>query len=296
MFNTQTNLGAGPQQRPALARRRDQGDAGLCPSRARGVLDDYLALLSRELAETNALVDVVQVQETLLALSSFLRFAYPGIAGDDYRRILDRLTEIYALGIPQTASQGFKMTAGGYAGVIETISHAYPTYDYGEAVGQLLCYMIRLFKAGSSSWKTVFEHVLAMPETVEAKRWLGQPYFLQVQEWAEAGVDNLFSIRQGICERIGELAAKERERGREIAASERDLLADRQKQPRTAGNVIDLAQRRGARAIDRLRRERQILIEEKAAKEFLVGLIDDDIREFEGKLQAMRRAYYLQLV
>lgn len=296
MVNTDTNLSAVHAHRATLSRLCNQGDADFSPGRSRAVLEDYLTVLSTELSETNGFVDVGRVQEMLLEISSFLRAEGAGIGGDDYRRTLDRLTEIYARGIPQTASQGFKLTAAGYAGVIETVSRAYPGYDYGEAVGQLLCYMMRLFKAGNGGWKTVFQHVLAMPDTVKAKQWLGQTYFWEVQEWAEAGVDNLFSIRREICERIAGVAAKETEIGREIEKMERDLRADRQKKAGTGANVIDLAQKRGARALESLRRNRQGLVEEKAANELLVGLIDDDIREFEDKLRDMRRAYYVRLI
>ncbi len=37
-------------------------------------------------------------------------------------------------------------------------------------MGQLLAYMEQLFANRKSDWKTIYEHIISMPESVEAKR------------------------------------------------------------------------------------------------------------------------------
>jgi hypothetical protein len=233
----------------------------------------------------------------LSALSHCIRSESSDFASSDYRWIIERLTGIYSQGFGQQAQEAFTTTATAYAQVIETISREYPGHDYSEAVGQLFCYMSRLFRTRKNGWKTVYEHILSIPDSVEAKQLLNRAFFLEIQEWAEAGVENLFSIRRDLYEKIGDLATKIERLDRQIGQIERgSRLAERTNPASTGANVLDLTKARNERLIEPLRRRRHRLLEEKKDEEAIVGLIESDIREFEDKLRATRRAYFIRPV
>ena len=256
-------------------------------------LDRLLALL----APPGAAIDTGLVRETLLALSADIRYGSSSFHSNDYRWILTHLTRTYAQGFHQRTQDPFTATAAAYAQVIETLSQLFPGQDYSEAVGQLFCYMSRLFRAQEQSWKAVYTHILSIPESVEAKRLLNHAYFVEIQEWAEAGVENLFSIRNNLRKKIGALVARIDRLERRIAK-----IAGTSTHPVRAGigakgsNVIDLVEARRKRLIRLLEHRRAELMEERDGEEYVLGFIDSDIREFENKLRNTRRAYFVHIV
>lgn len=263
----------------------------------RKIIEAHLDRLLALLALPGTAIDTSLVRETLLDLSADIRYGSSSFHSNDYRWILTHLTRTYARGLDRRTQDPFTATAAAYAQVIETLSHLFPGQDYSEAVGQLFCYMSRLFRAQEHSWKAVYKHILSIPESVEAKRLLNRAYFVEIQEWAEAGVDNLFSIRNNLCEKIAALAARIDRLERRIAK-----IADASTRPVRAGtavngsNVIDFAEARRKRLIRLLEHRRAELTEEKNGEESVLGFIESDIREFENKLRNTRRAYFVHTV
>jgi predicted nucleic acid-binding Zn-ribbon protein len=157
--------------------------------------------------------------------------------------------------------------------------------------------MSRLFRAQDQSWKLVYEHLLSIPDSVEAKRLLNRAFFAEIQDWAEAGVDNLFSIRKDLYAKIDQLEAKIERLERRIERGSEDL---NQRGPTSTdinySNVIDLAKARAKRLIMALKHRRQGLIDEKENEKSIIDFIESDIQEFEEKLRNTRRAYFLRAV
>lgn len=233
----------------------------------------------------------------LLALSEDIRSGSALFASNDYRWVLTRLTEIYAQGFGQPKRDTFANTAADYAHVIEIISREYPGHDYSEAIGQLFCYMSRLFRTRKNGWKAVYEHILSIPDSVEAKQLLNRAFFVEIQEWAEAGVENLFSIRKDLYEKIAEIGTKIEALDRRIEQLESGRIPENQTNPSAArSNVVDLAAARRERNILNLEQKRRKLLADRENEEVIVGLIESDIREFEDKLRATRRAYFIRSV
>jgi hypothetical protein len=217
--------------------------------------------------------------------------------GSDYRTILERLIGIYARGFENRTQEIYATTAADYAEVIETISREFPAYDYSEAVGQLLCYMTRLFRRRKSSWKEVYEHILSIPDSIEAKQLLNRAFFMEIQEWAEAGVENLFAIRRDLYRKIGDLGEQAKRVEREIEALDPPPgTKDTGRRPKFDNKIVDLRRIRRKRLIGPLERELREILDQKASEENIAGLIESDIREFEEKLRATRRAYFIRSV
>lgn len=260
-------------------------------------LEERLEQLGAQLSGPDATVDVGRISEMLLALAEDIRSGSMVFAGGDYRWILTRLTHIYAQGFGQLKRDAFANTAADYAQVIESISREYPGHDYSEAVGQLFCYMSRLFRTRRSGWKAVYEHILSIPDSVEAKQLLNRAFFAEIQEWAEAGVENLFSIRRDLYEKIAEIGARIEALDRRIEQIGGEQDAQYVASTRmSASNVVDLAAARKERQIQHLEHRRRKLAGEKEDEEVIVGLIESDILEFEDKLRATRRAYFIRPV
>ncbi len=231
----------------------------------------------------------------LLALSADIRSRADVFHGSDYHWVLRQLTAIYARGLRRRTQDPYTTTAAAYAQVIETITHACPGQDYCEAVGQLVGYMVLLFQTRENSWRLVFEHILSIPDAVEAKQLLDRAFLVEIREWAEAGVENLFSIRADLYEKIGGLQVRIEGIEGQIRMLERELGA-RRRRAAVRSNVIDLERVRTERLRASLLHARRVLEEEKRTEESIVALIESDIREFEDKLRKTARAYYLRSV
>jgi len=270
---------------------------GRATGQTRKILETRLDQLGAQLSGPDAAADAGRISTMLLALSEDIRSGSPLFTSNDYRWVLTRLTEIYAQGFGQLKRDAFANSAADYAHVIETISREYPGHDYSEAIGQLFCYMSRLFRTRKNGWKAVYEHILSIPESVEAKQLLNRAFFIEIQEWAEAGVENLFSIRKDLYEKIAEIGTKIEALDRQIEQFEGEQTPANQTRPSAAAsNVVDLAAARKKRHILQLEQQRRKLVVDKEDEEVIVGLIESDIREFEDKLRATRRAYFIRSV
>ena len=270
---------------------------GRATGQTRKILETRLDQLGAQLSGPDAAADAGRISRMLLALSEDIRSGSPLFTSNDYRWVLTRLTEIYAQGFGQLKRDAFANSAADYAHVIETISREYPGHDYSEAIGQLFCYMSRLFRTRKNGWKAVYEHILSIPDSVEAKQLLNRAFFVEIQEWAEAGVENLFSIRKDLYEKIAEIGTKIEALDRQIEQLEREQTPVNQKSPSAAAsNVVNLAAARKERHILQLEQKRRKLVVDKEDEEVIVGLIESDIREFEDKLRATRRAYFIRSV
>jgi hypothetical protein len=266
-------------------------------SLSRRNLEEQLNRLLGEFSQPERSIDTARIREILLKLDADIRSGYEVFQNNDYRWILERLTRIYGQGLTSQRQDPFTATAADYAQVIETLSHVYPKQDYSEAMGQLFCYMSRLFRTQERSWKAVYTHILSIPESVEAKRVLNRAFFLEIQSWAEAGVENLFSIRQDLSDKLSELRTKIDRMDRRIATIAGEPSVRQETGSAAHGrNVIDFAMARKRRLIQSLERRRNALDEEKVDTESVFGLIESDIREFEEKLRITRRAYFLRAV
>lgn len=268
---------------------------GALRGESRCILEGHLDRILFQLARPNGRIDIALVRAMLLALSADIRSRADLFHGSDYNWILRQLTGIYARGLGRRTNEPYRTTAAAYAQVIETISHACPGQDYCEAVGQLVGYMVLLFQTRENSWRLVFEHILSIPDAVEAKQLLDRAFLVEIQEWAEAGVENLFSIRADLYEKIGGLQVRIESLERQIGLLERGLGA-RKRRAAFRANVIDLERVRTQRRIASHLHARRVLEEEKRTEESIVALIESDIREFEDKLRKTARAYYLRSV
>jgi hypothetical protein len=278
-------------------RERAPPPGGRQPGSYRSILAERLDRLGEQLSEPEASIDAGRVRKLLLALSEDIRARSSNLAGSDYRLVVERLTEIYARGFGRRAKNVLTTTAEDYASLIQTISREYPDHDYSEALGHLFCYMSRLFRTRKREWKTIYDHILSIPDSVEAKQLLNRAFFLEIQEWADAGVENLFSIRRDLYEKIGTLAAKLDQLDRDIERIRGGSHSPGSSCAATRGpNVVDLARAREERLVDPLLRKRQRLLAERRGEEEIVGLIESDILEFEDKLRATRRAYFIRSV
>jgi len=272
-------------------------ERGLPRRQSRQILEGHLDRILAQLALPEAAIDTGRLREMLLELSTDIQARSSAFQSHDYRWILERLTGIYAQGIARQTPEPFTPTAAAYAQVIETISREYPGQDYSEAIGQLFFYMSRLFRTQENSWKAVYKHILSIPDSVEAKQLLNRAFFVEIQEWAEAGVENLFSIRRDLVKKISGLEVRLKGLDRRIFKISGEVNQRRQASiAATSSNIIDLAQAREARLIASLKEIRQGLEEEKQREESIVRLIESDIREFEEKLRNTRRAYFVRPV
>lgn len=273
------------------------GQAELLHRESREIVEKHIEEILIQLARPSPRIDAERVKETLLELSAHIRSRSSVFQGSDYRWILEQLTGIWAQGFANRTAGPFATTAAAYAKVIETISHAYPGQDYCRAVAQLFGYMIRLFRTQESSWKAVYEHILSIPDSVEAKRLLDRVFLVEIQEWAEAGVGNLFSIRSNLYRKIGELAVRIEELDQRIAKIEREAKRHRQVWAARYGpNVIDLSQVHKRALMTSLAERRQGLADDKRGEEIIVAMIESDIREFEDKLRNIARACFVRSI
>ncbi|MEJ1298205.1 MAG: hypothetical protein RPU64_06965 [Candidatus Sedimenticola sp. (ex Thyasira tokunagai)] len=298
MMHAPDSLNLIQKHRIELSKAFARNGSCVTPQKSRQILADYLAYLERELSVENVLINVGQVQEMLLEVSCIIRSGRANIAPQEYRIILKRLTAIYAEGfIAHGTKDAFSITAVDYADVIEAISGAFPDFDYSEAVGQLLYYMNRLFTLRKSGWMTVYEHIISMPDSIKAIQLLKEEYFLEIQKWAEEGVDNLFQIRKDLAQRMDTLDQEVAEIGIKIKRIEDRLESRRYSSKSRRGAVIfDLAAEREKKEINLLIDERDQRRDESEGKEQIIELIESNIREFEIKLKETRRAYFVRLV
>jgi hypothetical protein len=260
-------------------------------------LREALGVLERELSPRRTAADVEGTRKTLERVADMVRADAAPAALADYEHFLGGLSRIYARAWDRRASDPFAATAAAYAAVIAALSRSHPLADYTRPLGQLLELMARLFAARDNAWKAVYEHLRSIPEAVAAKQTLKRVCSADIREWFDAGVHNLFSLRDNLGKRLRELDAhledieeETRERTAELEALRRSL------DPRGTGKVISLAARKVEGQIAALEAETSEIIEERAGREDTLALIEADILAFERLLREARRAYFLRAV
>lgn len=285
-----------PGFRPELFRVYAGQSDSLPADESRQVLNGYLGYLESELAIHNISADIGKSQEMLLEVSQFIESGNARVGEDVYQCVLGRLAGIYAGGLLLDGDNAYARTASDYADVIESISRVYPHYDYSEIVGQLIHYMNQLFSLRKKTWKTVYEHIASMPDSIEAINSLKTNYFIGLQQWAEEGVGNLFHIEDELRNDIAQLDREIAQVRRESIAEQRRLDLRRRGNEQVGGNLIDLEARRMAQDIESLQRIKQRLLGKRDGKVEVLDLIESNILEFESKLKATRRAVAVRLV
>ena len=299
--NSIVDNGSGPTNAQSPRQRIASEQAPRVPRR---LLDECLSVVERELSSERKSADVERARETLGEVAGLAR-AEDGLAQAEdvvaeeqvYEHFLQHLVRIYAHGCDQRDNVAFADTAAAYAAVIEAISRIYPRLDYTVALGQLLEFMARLFAARDNSWKTVYEHLRAIPDSVHAKQTLNRVCSADIREWFDAGVQNLFSLKNDLTAKIQELADHARRIEREILTQEATVgeMLERA-DPEATGKVVSLQARLTARRTDALRLEKDRVLDEQQGKQDTLLLIESDIREFENLLREARRAYFVRIV
>ena len=267
------------------------------PIGCRRALVDCLRIVGHELASEKGSADVERTQRTLDEVAGMVRSDGTIATRRDYERFLQRLTRIYGEGCEQRDNAAFATTAAGYAAVIEAVSRTHPELDYTSPLGQLLEFMTRLFAARNNSWKLVYKHLRAVPDSVKAKQTLNRVCSAGIREWFDAGVQNLFSLRDDLEARIDEFAATAERIDRKILVTDNALTeARRRVDPEGKGKVVMLNGRIKEREILALEIEKEEVLEQIEGRKNTLGLIESDIREFENILREARRAYYIRVV
>lgn len=268
---------------------------GLAPCRR--MLNDCLRVVEHELVEVEGSANVHRIENTLDAVVGILRLSGSPSKRCDHEGFLRHLSAIYARGHAQRDNIAFAATAVGYAAVVEAISRRYPELDYREPLGQLLELMTRLFAARDNRWKRVYKHLRSIPDSVEAKQTLTRVCSADIREWFDAGVQNLFSLRDDLAAKIRALGAKAWRIEREIGVLQRTLAASRARlDPAGTRKVVGLAEKVKERQIAEMQTKKEEVLDEKAAREGTLHLIESDIREFESRLREALRVYYLRAV
>lgn len=248
------------------------------------VLKQYFDNLETSLFDVDKTVDITKLQTIWLEISEFIQAEKSHILVDGYNRLLNRLTAIYTRGIRQQGNRAFAATAANYADVLEIVSQAHPTYDYSEAVGNLLHYMNQLYKVREKSWLRIFDHLLSMPDYIHPIHYLKERHLKGIQQWIEEGVDNLFQIRDDqaliYSEKIAELAELEQS----IEFIRQRLTHD------INSKIVPITRLSDRTSLDTLREERDLLISDLENRQELVDLLENNIQEFEDKLFATHRA------
>jgi hypothetical protein len=262
------------------------------PRQATRPLSDGLRSLARDLCPDEPLAGRRRSEDRLRELAALIRNEKVAIRPQRAERALRNVTGLYGNGFAARADDEYTGTAAGYAAVVSALSRRFPALDFAEAVGQLLDFMIRLFKREDAGWAAIYRHLRAVPDTVAAKQQLKRVCSAHIAEWFDAGVQNLFGLREEPSDRIAKLAAESERLDCEIqSAREAAAPGDADGQ-----RVVALVQRTRTNEIAELGRRRQTLLEEQAEKTDTVALIEADIQEFEHRLWEARRAYLLRPV
>jgi hypothetical protein len=256
------------------------------------IVKQYFDYLESMLERKHRDLDVTQLRELLTEISCFIRSEKNRIEDDGYTRMLNRLTRIYAKGIQSEDDEAFIATAVHFADIMHTVSQSYSGYDYTEPVGLMLYYMDKLFNDREESWLEVFEHILSMSDT-HVLEMLKEQHLQEIKNWVEEGVDNLFAIWDEQLDVINNLSNEIYQLDKQILQTSKELRANLN-QP-FAPNVIYLRDVQRRLELDRLRKKRLELVDDREAKLELTSLLDDNIQEFGGRLTEIRRSTQIQL-
>jgi len=251
------------------------------------ILEAYFDFLERSLFDPDRVADIGQLRNLLMEIGLFLQSNRTQILSAGYNRLLNRLTRIYARGLKHPENQAYTATADKYADVLGVVRKQHGDYDYSEAFGLLLYYMNQLFHNRKSSWIEIYEQLLSLSDVSQIPRSVITPELEEIQCWVEEGVANLFQLREDQLQQIAELRDQQREVGRHINATHREMRALRE--AFAQDNVVSINCPLKRHELDLLLLERQDLAEDLEVKQRVVELLDENIHEFEEKLLETRR-------
>jgi hypothetical protein len=280
--------------------RSDSGASGrlVDPAALNEALRDALRVIDSELSPDRAAADVERARRTLQRIADMVWPDVAPAAQADYEHFLRRLSQIYArVWDCRDGGAALSATAAAYAAVIASFSRSHPLADFTTPLGQLLELMTRLFAARDNDWKAVYEHLRSIPEAVAAKQTLSRVCSADIREWFDAGVHNLFSLRDDLRKKIRELDAHLEDIEDETREKTAELEALRSRlDAQGTRKVVSLAGRLIEGEIAALEAEKSEVIEETAGREDTLALVEADIQAFEGLLREARRAYFLRVV
>jgi hypothetical protein len=257
-------------------------------------LEESLAILEDLLAQQPDAGQALESHRILRGRAVVIRSdRRTAAAAADYAAFLRQLGTLFAAGCGQRENLAFAYAAPAYAALVEALSWARPGLDYTTALGQLLELMTQLFAARQPLWKLVYRHLRSIPGSVAAKQTLKRVCSADIREWYDAGVQNLFSLRNDLDGRILGLTTGVADLTAEIEAKTGDLAALRDAS--RGQNVVLLEAKIREREIKALLERREEILAEREGKTDTLALIESDIQEFESLLREARRAYYLRL-
>ncbi|MCB1857319.1 MAG: hypothetical protein KDI63_03560 [Gammaproteobacteria bacterium] len=267
----------------------------ILPERAVQILHDYLDYLEQAFTTDSRKIDIGEIQEMLLEVACIIRSSNASIHAEEHKRLLERLIAIYSKGLVHEENERFSITAPDYADVVEAISINHPGYDYSEAVGQLLYYLNLLYRHRKGSWKTVYDHILSMPNSILSIKNLKDSHLQKIHRWVEEGVQNLFEIRRDLRHRIDELGASVSKLSLQIEREEAGI-AEESRSWCLQGlcNIASLDLERKKRAVAILHGKRNQLLDQQHDKRQIANLIELNISEFENSLKEARRAFFMR--
>jgi len=266
------------------------------PRGGQGMLDDGFRVIEQETrsAQHSAAVALSQDAFAIATRSAHARDPFDG--GCNIEGLISQVTALYGRE-DRNDDSNLASRAAGYASLIAAISRKRPDLDYRTPIGQMLESMIRLFYGRNNGWKLVYKHLRAIPDSVEAKRPLRAVCLADIREWFDAGVQDLFSLQREIEETIQQLSRNIANVESEIAQKKLSLDKLRRRSDTvSAGSILALDQRVVAREITALKRAKSRTLEERERRLRTLRLIESDIREFERRLQVVRRVYFVRAV
>ncbi len=255
------------------------------------ILRAYLEYLQSQLLGVKADMDIGQVQEMLLEISSVVQTGKVKDRKEEFRVFVNGLVDIYRNGLLGQGSEHFHHTVVDYAELLKSISGEFPEHDYDEALQQLFLYMNRMFERQQKEWVEILNSIVSMPETIGLVQLQKCKCYPLIREWVEGGVQNLFQIRNDLQAMVRKLDMRE-----QLVQQQLVRLQNSYQNRRRAGNLYHLRQGKTARALVLLRRKLVAIQGEAVEKRQLVGVVDANIQEFQDLMAAARRAFFMHLV
>lgn len=256
------------------------------------VIKQYFDYLESMLGRKHSEMDVKQLREILTEISGFIRSEKSQIKDDGYIRMLNRLTTIYAKGLRLKDDRAFIGTAVNYADIMNTVSQSYSGYDYSAPVGLMLHYMDKLFNDHEESWLEVFQHILSMSDA-HVLQMLEEQHLQEIKNWVEEGVDNLFAIWDEQLDVINNLSNEIYQLDKQILLTSKALRKNLSQV--VYPNVVYLRDIHLCIELDKLRKKRIELDDDREGKLELISLLDENIQEIGERLTEIRRSTQIHL-
>jgi outer membrane murein-binding lipoprotein Lpp len=271
--------------------------ASIAAKRQRRILDKYIRRLGAELDPASSTPSIHRIRSTLDRITEIVGNGASDIADRDYQRSIQDLTAIYADGYARREDRSFMSSAAGYARVVKALSSRCRSCDFGEAIGQLLDLMTRLFERRQHSWKSIYRLLRAIPRTVSGRERLELVCATHVPEWFDASVPNLFSRQRELRRGIDELSSDIETLKADIRSTEAELKKDiRASRAIIEGEIAVLSVKRKQRQLADLERKMRRVCNERDQEASLVADLETDINALRDRLRAAGRHYWLRLV